>query len=104
MRYQEEPGNELNPVFESRRDHAKERMEGLFEGWGEAQALDMRYQAQPGNEGRGISCLNYHRKERNNGVKIKILILIYKLLVNPQKFAASVLHPHQATKARIFCF
>ena len=26
-------------------------MEGLFEGWGEAEPLDMRYQAEPGNEG-----------------------------------------------------
>jgi len=83
-------------------------IEGLLVGWGEAEPLDMRYQAEPGNEGRawerGISCLNYHTRDRNNAVNIKILILLYKLLVNPQKFAASVLHPHQATKARIFCF
>ena len=42
--------------------------------------------------------------DRNNAVKIKILILLYKLRMNPEKFAASVLHPHQATKTRIFCF
>ncbi len=28
-----------------------EGMDGLFEGWGEAEPLDMRYQAEPGNEG-----------------------------------------------------
>ena len=63
----------------------------------------MRYQAEPGNEGtRDVLFKLSH--DRNNGVKIKILILIYKLRMNPQKFAASVLHPHQATKTRIFFF
>ena len=75
-------------------------MEGLLVGWGEAQALDMRCQAEPGNEGCAVKLSH----DRNNAVKVKILILLYKLLVNPQKFAASVLHPHQATKTRIFCF
>jgi hypothetical protein len=28
-----------------------EGMEGLLVGWGEAEPLDMRYQAEPGNEG-----------------------------------------------------
>ena len=36
MRFQAEPGSY--------------GMEGLFEGWGEAEPLDMRYQAEPGNE------------------------------------------------------
>ena len=72
-------------------------MEGLLVGWGEAEPLDMRYQAEPGKDFKLAH-------DRNNGVKIKILILIYKLRMNPQKFAASVLYAHQATKTRIFCF
>ena len=100
-------------------------MEGLLVGWGEAEPLALRYQAEPGREGRVCWWVGARRSlwicvtrqslgtrdfvfklshDRNNGVKIKILILIYKLRMNPQKFAASVLYPHQATKARIFCF
>jgi len=29
-------------------------IEGLFEGWGEAEPLDMRFQAEPGNEGFAV--------------------------------------------------
>ena len=102
-------------------------IEGLLVGWGEAQPLDMRYQAEPRREGKSRVCLRVRARsslwicvtrqslvtrdvlfrlsqDRNNAVKIKILILLYKLRMNPQKFAASVLHPHQATKTRIFCF
>ena len=75
-------------------------MEGLLVGWGEAEPLDLRSQAEPGT--RDFVFKLSH--DRNNGVNIKILILIYKLRMNPQKFAASVLHTHQATKTRIFCF
>ena len=75
-------------------------IEGLLVGLGEAEPLDMGYQALPGNEGCGAKLSH----ARNNAVKIKILILIYKLRMNPQKFAASVLHPPQATKTRTFYF
>ncbi len=34
-------------------EHGRE-IEGLFEGWGEAEPLDMRYQAEPGNEGCAV--------------------------------------------------
>ncbi len=89
---------EAEPLHMRYQAGPRREIEGLLVGLGEAEPLHMRYQAEPGNEGFKLS------HDRNNAVKIKILILLYKLLVNPQKFAASVLHPHQATKTRIFCF
>jgi hypothetical protein len=73
MRYQAEPRNEGNRGFVgglgrggasgyALRGRAWERgigaIEGLLVGWGEAEPLDMRYQAEPGNE--GMDGLNYH--------------------------------------------
>ena len=72
MRYQAEPGREWRVCWWvgarrslwicvarqslGTRDQAEpgREIEGLFEGWGEAEPLDMRYQAEPRNEGFAV--------------------------------------------------